>query len=404
MRVKILVFNAGSSSLKFSLFLDEAAEPLCHGLLDWSAQQRTAIFTLTDSQGREERLSVAASEHGHAAALALETLERRGLGITSLQEIGAVGHRVVHGGSAYRQSVLIDAGVKAAIAQLAELAPLHNPPALQGIEAAETLLPGVPQIAVFDTAFHATIPEANALYALPYDRANTWGLRRYGFHGISNAYCARRAVELLGNNRNDLRLIVCHLGNGCSVTAIQDGQSVQTTMGFTPLEGVMMGTRSGSVDPGALLYLLQRKGLAPEALEQMLQEASGLKGISGLSSDVRTLLAAAAEGHTRARLALEMYSARLREAIGAMTAVLGGLDALVFTAGVGEHAVQIRKAICAPLSYLGLTLDGQRNETCRPDADIATPEARVRILVVHTREDLLIAQETRHLVQVAGAR
>jgi acetate kinase len=295
--------------------------------------------------------------------------------------------------------VLIDEQVKKTIADLAELAPLHNPAALAGIEAAQAALPAVPQVAVFDTAFHATIPPANAHYALPYKWYSDWGIRSYGFHGISHAYSAGRAAELLERPPEKLRLVTCHLGNGCSITAIQQGRSVQTTMGFTPLEGVMMGTRSGSVDPGALLYILRQKGLKPEQLEHQLQEESGLKGISGLSGDVRALLEAAEKGNERAQLALDMYTARIREAIGAMTAVLGGLDALVFTAGVGEHAALIRQQVCAPLGYLGIVLGEARNARCQPDADIAASASPARILVIQAREDLLVAQETRRLAQ-----
>ncbi len=399
----ILVLNAGSSSLKFSLFAESSPDPTCSGLLDWSKDPQQATLTLTDANQQHTSLAVSAAQHAEAARLALEALTRQQLpgGIRSLSEIQAVGHRVVHGGERYRQSVLIDDTVKAAIADLAELAPLHNPAALQGIEAAQAALPGVPQVAVFDTSFHATIPPANAHYAVPYAWYSNWGIRRYGFHGISHAYCAGRAAELLGRPLEELRLVTCHLGNGCSITAIQQGHSVQTTMGFTPLEGLMMGTRSGSVDPGALLYLLRQKGLTPEQLEHQLQDESGLKGISGLSSDMRTLLEAADKENERAQLALEMYSARIREAIGAMTAVLGGLDALVFTAGVGEHAAPIRQSVCAPLVYLGITLDQEHNANCQPDTDIAAPAAPVRVLVIQTREDLLVAQETRRLVQQA---
>jgi acetate kinase len=399
--MSILVLNAGSSSLKFSLFAEGSPDPTCSGLLDWSKDPQHATLTLADTNKQQQSLVVSAEHPTEAARFALEALTRPNLsgGVRSLNEIGAVGHRVVHGGERYRQSVIIDDSVKAAIADLAELAPLHNPAALQGIEAAQAALPGVPQVAVFDTAFHATIPPANAHYAVPYDWYTTWGIRRYGFHGISHAYCAGRAAELLGRPLEELRLVSCHLGNGCSITALQQGHSVQTTMGFTPLEGLMMGTRSGSVDPGALLYLLRQKGLAPAQLEHTLQEESGLKGISGLSGDVRLLLEAADKGHKRAQLALEMYTARIREAIGAMTAVLGGLDALVFTAGVGEHAASLRQRVCAPLGYLGIALDQGRNTNCQPDADIAVSSAPVRVLVIQTREDLLVAQETRRLVQ-----
>ncbi|HEY7126983.1 MAG TPA: acetate kinase [Ktedonobacterales bacterium] len=401
----ILVLNAGSSSLKFSLFAERSPDPTCSGLIDWSKDPKHATLTLTDAHKQQHRQTVSAEQHTDATKHALAALTQKiPGGISKLSEIQAVGHRVVHGGEHYRQSVLIDEKVKQTIADLADLAPLHNPAALQGIEAAQAALPGVPQVAVFDTAFHATIPPANAHYALPYQWYSDWGIRRYGFHGISHAYSAGRAAELLNRPPEALRLVTCHLGNGCSITAIQQGRSVQTTMGFTPLEGVMMGTRSGSVDPGALLYILRQKGLSPEELEHQLQEESGLKGISGLSGDVRMLLEAADQGNERAQLALDMYTARIREAIGAMTAVLGGLDALIFTAGVGEHAALIRQQVCAPLGYLGITLDENRNEHCQPDADISAPASRVRILVIQAREDLLVARETRRLVPPASSR
>jgi acetate kinase len=313
-------------------------------------------------------------------------------------EIGAVGHRVVHGGETYRQSVRIDAAVQAEITRLAALAPLHNPPALAGIEAAQRALPQVPQVAVFDTAFHATLEPAAYLYPVPYAWYTDWGIRRFGFHGISHAYCAGRAATLLGRPLADLRLVTCHLGNGCSLAAIAGGRSVDTTMGFTPLDGLMMGTRSGSVDPGLLLYIEQQHGLSAKALDDVLNHQSGLLGISGISSDMRALESAAQEGQVRAGLALVMFAARVRAGIAAMAAALGGLDALVFTAGIGEHAVEMRAMICAPLGFMGVTLDPARNTADAIDTDIAPSDATVRVLVLHTQEDRMIARETARVL------
>jgi acetate kinase len=278
--------------------------------------------------------------------------------------------------------------VRSRIAELAELAPLHNPPGLATLETAERLLPGVPQVAVFDTAFHATLPAAAHTYPVPATWTNDWGIRRYGFHGLSHAYCARRAAELLARTPAGLRLVICHLGHGCSGSAVLDGRSIDTTMGFTPLDGLMMATRPGSVDPGILTYVQTTHGLSAREVDDALNHYSGLLGVSGLSADMREVLAAAASGHERARLAIDVYTHQLRKAIGALVVTLRGLDALVFTAGVGEHSAEIRRLTCEGLGCLGVELDRAANDACRPDADIARAGARVRILVIATREDL----------------
>jgi acetate kinase len=370
---QILVVNAGSSSLKLGLFDADGDTQIGESSLEWGheAAEETA-------------------DHGSAF--------RRLLAAYDPARIVAVGHRVVHGGTQYRAAVRIDAAVKAAIGDLARLAPLHNPAALAGIAAAEALLPGVPQVAAFDTAFHSTLPPHAYLYGVPYDWYTRWGIRRFGFHGLSHAYCAARAAELLGRPPADLRLVTCHLGNGCSLAAVAGGRSVATTMGFTPLDGVVMGTRSGAVDPGILLHLLQAGHLDAAALDDALNHESGLKGLAGGSGDMRAVLAARAAGDTRATLALEVYTARIRSAIAEMTAALGGLDALVFTAGVGEHAAPIRAEVATPLAWLGLTLDPAANAAAEADCDIAARESRVRVLVLHTREDLVVARETRRVL------
>jgi acetate kinase len=292
--------------------------------------------------------------------------------------------------------VLVTPQVKAALAGLAELAPLHNAANLDGVTAAAASLPGVPQVLAFDTAFHATIPPAHHVYALPYAWYSDWGLRRYGFHGLSHAYCAGRAAEMLGSPA--ARLVICHLGNGCSASAVAHGRCVDTSMGFTPLDGLMMGTRSGSVDPGLLLHVLRHRGLSADDLDRVLNREAGLLGVSGVSADMRQLLAAARDGNPRARLALDVYAHRVRQTVGAMTATLGGIDALVFTAGVGENAAEVRAQVCTGLEALGLELDASANAHTRPDADVARAGSRGRILLIATREDLMILRETRRVL------
>lgn len=395
--MKVLVLNAGSSTLKFSLIAADGEQTLAEGLADWGAATPRLILR----RPRHPSVEVVLPSRGHADAaeqVLYQLLHADPPLLADVNELTAVGHRVVHGGEVYTTSVLITDAVKEAIAELAELAPLHNPANLEGIRAAEAALPGVPQVAVFDTAFHSTLSPAARTYPIPFAWTQDWGLRRYGFHGLSHAYCSDRAAEMLGR-RSSLRIVVCHLGNGCSASAVRDGVCVDTSMGFTPLEGLMMGTRSGSVDPGLLLYLLQQRGLSPAQLERALQHESGLLGVSGVSSDLRQVLSAAHSGNAQSRLALEIYTHRIRQTIGAMTATLGGTDALVFTAGVGENSVEIRSWTCQGLAGMGLELDEQANATRRPDADIATPNSPARILVIATREDLVIVREVVRIVR-----
>jgi acetate kinase len=304
-----------------------------------------------------------------------------------------VGHRVVHGGSKFRDAVVIDDRVRTEIERLADLAPLHNPAALAGIDAAMVRLPGVPHVAAFDTAFHAGMPEAANVYPVPWEWSTRWELRRFGFHGLSVSYAVARAGELLG--RLPRRLVVCHLGAGCSITALNDGHSVDTSMGFTPLEGLMMAQRSGSVDPGLLLYLQTRKQVTPAEMERALNERSGLLGVSGVSADLRQVLAAAQAGNHRAQLARDIFIHRLVSCIGGMVAVLHGLDALVFTAGIGEHSAPIRAAVCGAFDHLGLDLDLALNDDAAvaTDRDLARAGSSVRILVIAAREDLSILRQ-----------
>src|SRR6476660_4997700 len=380
---KILVCNAGSSSLKFSLFDAEEEVLPAEGGIDWIRKPTRLVFRRTGQPEIRQQLNL--EKHADAATRILDDLQAgQSAALHSLEELQAVGHRVVHGGDRYSCAVLITPEVKRTIEELTELAPLHNPASLDGITAVEQALPNVPQVAAFDTAFHATLSEVTRTYPLPQKWRRQWGIRRYGFHGLSHSYCAGQATEISG--RRGLRLVIAHLGNGASVSAVRDGVCVDTSMGFTPLEGLMMGTRSGSVDPGILIYLLRHKGLDAKELDDALNYQSGLLGISGISADLRQILSELPH-NPDARLAVDVYVHRIVQTLGAMAATLGGIDALVFTAGVGEHAAEIRERVCENMNYLGLELDRTANETCKPDADVAMPESAVRILVIATRED-----------------
>jgi acetate kinase len=393
-KTKILVCNAGSSSFKFSFFDAEEEVLLAEGGIDWITKPTRLVFRRAGQPEIREELKL--QKHADAAARILDDLQAgASAALQSPEDLRAVGHRVVHGGERYTSAVRITPEVKQAIEELAELAPLHNPAALDGITAVEQVLQDVPQVAAFDTAFHSTLSEAARTYPVPKKWTREWRMRRYGFHGLSHSYCAGRAAEMIG--RRDSRLIIAHLGNGASVSAVRDGVCVDTSMGFTPLEGLVMGTRSGTVDPGMLVYVLRRKGLDANALDQALNYESGLLGLSGISSDMRQILSELPH-NPDAQLAVDVYVHRIRQTVGAMAATLGGIDALVFTAGVGEGSPEIRKRVCEKLKYLGLELDPAANETCKPDADISMPASKARILAIATREDLTIMRETRRLV------
>jgi acetate kinase len=396
--MKILVCNSGSSSLKFSLFEADHELLLAEGSIDWTTEPSRLVYRCPGRPEIREELHL--REHSEALGRILADLqERPSAPLQGIQDIDAVGHRVVHGGRRFTGAVRITPEVQSAIGELSELAPLHNPASLRGIQAIEQALPWVPQVGVFDTAFHTTLPAAAQTYALPRAWTTAWGIHRYGFHGLSHAYCARRAAEMLG--RSGSRLIIAHLGNGASVSAVRNGVCMDTSMGFTPMEGAVMGTRSGSLDPGVLLYLLRRKGLTVEQLDYTLNHESGLLGVSGISSDMRRILKEAPNS-ANARLALEVYIHRLVQTIGAMAATLGGVDGLVFTAGVGENSAQVRELVCENLGHLGLELDTTANARCKPDADVARHGAPGRILVIATREDLTIVRETTRLIRSEG--
>ena len=397
--MKILVLNAGSSSQKSCLYElneilpDRPPQPLWEAQIDWNHREGVAELKVETASGTEQKEEFASDSRQAAISRMLETLwQGKTQVINSLKEIDIVGHRVVHGGQDYQQSTLISPDVKEAIARLSVFAPVHNPVNLEGIEALEKILPNRPQVAVFDTAFHAQLPPAAFVYPGPYEWLEN-GIRRYGFHGISHQYCARRAAQILNRDLTHLRLISCHLGNGCSLAAIRGGWSVDTTMGFTPLDGLMMGSRSGAIDPGIIIHLLRRSDLTAEKLDNILNRNSGLKGISGVSGDMRQIGEAITQGNERSQLALDIYIHRLRAGIGAMLASLGGLDALIFTAGVGENSAVVRAAACEAFGFLGLKLDGEKNQHSPVDEDIAAVDSATRVLVIHTQEDWEIARE-----------
>lgn len=316
----------------------------------------------------------------------------------------AAGVRVVHGGNEFHASTVVDGDMLSRLADTADLAPLHNPPALLALRVVREVRPDLPLVACFDTAFHSTIPDSAAVYAVPWQWTTDWGLRRYGFHGLSHAYASRRAASLLGRPASELRLVTCHLGAGASLCAVQGGTSVDTTMGFTPMEGLVMATRSGSVDPGIVLWVQRRRGMSAEAVERALDRDAGLAGISGVSADMRQVLAAADQGNQRAQLALDVYVHRLRGFIATMAAAMGGLDGLVFTGGVGERSAAVRAAASGGLGFVGVSLDQERNRSVAGDAVIGAPNAPCQVVVVEAREDLEIAREVRRLSGGAEAQ
>lgn len=403
--MKVLVLNSGSSSQKSCLYEigdtlpDDPPACIWEGKIEWSDDE--AQYSIKNSRGVFHKELASVGSRGEAIEHLLRSLwtgETRA--ISGPSDIDVVGHRVVHGGPHYFEPSVVTAEVKAAIESVSVFAPLHSRSELHGMEIVANLLGRVTQVAVFDTGFHRTMPLSAATYPGPYDWFEQ-GIRRYGFHGINHQYCGQRAAQLLGKNLHSLKLVTCHLGNGCSLAAIREGRSVDTTMGFTPLEGLMMGTRSGSVDPGILTYLLRQRQSSGEQLDEVLNQKSGLLGISGISSDMREILAASKNGHERAELALAMYVHRLRSGIGAMVAVLGGVDALVFTAGVGENSPEVRAAVCKKFAFLGLRLDHGKNAQSPADADISAPDATARVLVIHAQEDWMIARECWNLAQTA---
>jgi len=408
--MNVLVLNSGSSSQKSCLYEigdtlpTDAPSCVWQGEIEWADGK--AEYSIRNSRGVSRKNLPSVGSRAEAIERLLESLwSGETQAISRPSDIDVVGHRVVHGGLRHFEPTVVTDRIKSAIEVASVFAPLHSRAELQGMEIVEKLLGPVPQIAVFDTGFHHNMPLSAATYPGPYEWFEQ-GIRRYGFHGINHQYCAERAAELLGKDPKLLKLVTCHLGNGCSLAAIREGRSVDTTMGFTPLEGLMMGTRSGSVDPGILTYLMRRRRFMDEQLDDVLNKKSGLLGISGISSDMREVLAACKKGHERAKLALDIYVHRLQSGIGAMVAVLGGVDAVVFTAGVGENSPEVRAAVCDNLAFLGVRLDQGKNakSPLDKDKDISAPDAAVRVLVIHAQEDWMIARTCWNLARTATTR
>jgi acetate kinase len=405
--MKILVLNSGSSSQKSSLYEigetlpDDPPVPRWEGKVEW--HDEVAEAEVKGARGVVQKDQVKVSSSAEAVEHLLGTLwDGKTRAVTSRAEIDVVGHRVVHGGPKYEEPVLLTSEVKSGIAKVSAFAPLHNRAELEGIEVIEKVLGPVPQVAVFDTGFHRRMRQAAVVYPGPYQWFES-GIHRYGFHGINHQYCAARAAQLLRRDLSSLKLVTCHLGNGCSLAAIQEGHSIDTTMGFTPLEGLMMGTRSGSVDPGILTYLMRQGRLQAQEIDDVLNKESGLLGISGISGDMRKILASMKQGHSRAKLAFDIYVHRLQAGIGAMVAVLGGIDVLVFSAGVGENSTEVRDAACKQLAFLGLKLDDAANAQHPSDRDVAAPDSSVRVLIIRAQEDWAIAKECWHLIRAPEA-
>ena len=395
--MKILVLNSGSSSQKSNLYEvgaalpDSPLAPLWEAKIEWRDEGALLQVRTSSGKKRDERLNPA--KRGEAIAELLKALVSGETQVLAkLSEIDVVGHRVVNGGREFTKPTLITPRVTAAIEKMAVFAPLHNRSELEGIAQIEKLCGRVPQVAVFDTGFHATLPDAAAVYPGPYEWVER-GIRRFGFHGINHQYCAGRAAQLLGRNLSELKLVTCHLGNGCSLAAIRGGVSIDTTMGFTPLDGLMMGTRSGSVDPGILTYLMRQDGLDGKTLDDLLNAKSGLLGISGVSGDMREVVDAMKQGNARAKLAFDIFVHRLRSGIGSMVAALNGIDVLVFTAGIGENSAEVRAAACVNLGFLGVAIDEAKNSSSPVEQDISATASKVSVLVLAAQEDWAIARE-----------
>ena len=398
--MKILVINCGSSSLKYQLIDMNNEEALAQGLVERIGIQGSILTQKVPGKDKyiiEEPMK----DHTDAIAHVINALsdETHGV-IKSMDEISAVGHRIVHGGEKYANSVVINDEVKESIKECYKLAPLHNPANMIGIEACEKIMPNVPMVAVFDTAFHQTMPEEAFMYPLPYELYEKYGIRKYGFHGTSHMFVANEGAKAINKDIKDLKIITCHLGNGGSITAIKDGKSIDTTMGFTPLEGIMMGTRCGSIDPAIGTFLIKEVGCSAEEVDNIFNKKSGITGVYGGSSDFRDLQKAAfEENDEKALLALNMYTNRIKKEVGALAAEMGGVDLIIFTAGIGENVARVRKNSLAGLEFLGIKIDEEKNDVFSELREISTDDSKVKVLIVPTNEELVIARDTLRLVR-----
>jgi acetate kinase len=399
--MNILVLNCGSSSIKYQLFdMEDSARVLAKGLLE-RIGITDGILTHKPTGKDPYKVVLDIPDHTVGINMVMEALVHPVHGvIQSISEIKAVGHRVAHGGENFKESVLIDNDVKRDIEKCAELAPLHNPAHLKGILSCEKLLPGIPQVAVFDTSFHQSMPDYAFMYAIPYEYYEKYRIRKYGFHGTSHRFVAEKACRLLNMDLNRSKIITCHLGNGASITAVENGKSIDTSMGFTPVDGLIMGTRTGEIDPGVLLYLADKEELSVSGVNNMINKKSGVAGISQLSSDMRDLETAASEGNPKALLALNMYAYKIKKFIGAYVAAMNGLDLLIFTAGVGENDFNARKMICTGMEYLGIRINPEVNHGVKgKDLIISSPDSRVKVMVITTDEEFVIASDTKAIVE-----
>ncbi|TFZ39587.1 acetate kinase [Soehngenia longivitae] len=395
----ILVINCGSSSLKYQLIDMEGEKVLAKGLVERIGIEGSRIKH-EPINAEKVVIEEPIQDHKKALKMVVEAIVSKEHGvIESMNQITAVGHRVVHGGEDFSKSVIITDKVMEALEKNIELAPLHNPPNITGIEACKAIMPDVPMVAVFDTAFHQTIPEENYIYAIPYEYYEKYKIRRYGFHGTSHKYVAFRTAEILGRDLKDLNIVTCHLGNGASITAIKSGVSIDTSMGFTPLEGLAMGTRSGNIDPAIIPFLMKKENMSCDEVNDVLNKESGVLGVSGISSDFRDLEDEAAKGNKRAQLALNLFANRVKKYIAAYIAELGRVDAIVFTAGVGENSPLIRKMVCDGLNFIGVSIDNELNDVKGKERIISSEDSKVKVLIVPTNEELMIARETMELVK-----
>ena len=398
--MKVLVINAGSSSLKYQLIDMDTVTVMAKGLCERIGIAGSKLTHKNLVKGMETVIESHMENHADAIQMVIDALVNAEYGVVaSMSEIGAVGHRVVHGGEFFADSYVIDGKVLEALKMCVPLAPLHNPPNITGIEACEKIMPGVPQVAVFDTAFHQTMPASAYMYALPYEYYEKYKIRKYGFHGTSHKFVSQEVAKMMGKDLKDLKVITCHLGNGSSVSAVKNGKCVDTSMGFTPLDGVVMGTRTGSMDPAVVTFLMENENLTAKEADNIMNKKSGVFGVSGISSDFRDLSAAAEEGNARAKLALDMFTYSVKKLIGAYAAAMGGVDAIVFTAGIGENDAQARKAIVEGLEFMGVAIDQEKNKKRGEAIDVTAEGATVKTFVIPTNEELMIALDTKRLVQ-----
>ncbi|AVP65624.1 MULTISPECIES: acetate kinase [Clostridium] len=394
--MKILVVNCGSSSLKYQLIDMTSEEALAKGLVERIGIEGSILTQKVN--GEKYIIEEPMKDHKKAIELVLKALVDKDHGVISdMSEIAAVGHRVVHGGEKYASSVLINDEVMKALEDCVKLAPLHNPPNIIGINACRELMAKTPMVAVFDTAFHQTLPDYAYMYPLPYELYEQNGIRKYGFHGTSHRYVSSVASEMMGKDLKDIKVITCHLGNGASLCAVKEGKSVETSMGFTPLAGLAMGTRCGDIDPAILLFMERELNMSPDEVDNVINKKSGVLGISGVSSDFRDIEGAAKEGNKRAKLALDVYHYTVRQTIGAYTAVLNGVDAIVFTAGLGENSAASREEILNGLEYLGIKIDAEKNKQRGKQIEISTADSKVKVFVIPTDEELMIARDTKEI-------